>query len=401
MSQPIGELFAIGQSITASGFAPSGYNGTFTVTASTTTTVTVTSTATGSVTTAGSLTYTPQTTDTGCSQGIQDTDTTWNNMIVNNIVINSAKEAIVFSGLGNTVTGNHADACGQSLISGFYSGCIAWEKSTQVQASPGYVGDTVIANNVITNTGSFIMRYGIQVLFTGMWSYPMNNLTIANNTIDGTAGSGILNGILLNANNLTMSAMITLNNFRINGNSIIGNVTNVFNPVSYSNLMGRVQTGIGEFLLTSNTQYLASDMSITSTTPGTVVVFTWGSLPLSSVYSFHCGILYSQATATTLDGISVQGANNAPIRIDAWGKMDTSSPVYAGSAGSAVNITSTTATSVVSATPGAINTPYQATLDGTIQANNSNPTTLNVLVYTGNAADAVTVKAGSYCRLMP
>jgi hypothetical protein len=56
---------------------------------------------------------------------------------------------------------------------------------------------------------------------------------------------------------------------------------------------------------------------------------------------------------------------------------------------------------VVSATPGAINTPYQATLDGTIQANNSNPTTLNVLVYTGNAADAVTVKAGSYCRLMP
>jgi hypothetical protein len=405
---PAGGIFSVGQTLTFSGFTNTGtvFNGnTFAVLATpapSTTTISISSSTTLGVSSAGSVTFTPTTGDTGCSEGIQDTDTAWNNKIVNNTVINSAKEALDFSGLGNTVTGNRLDACGQSSINGSFSGCIAWEKSSQVQASPGYVGDTVIANNVMTNTASFVMRYGIQVLFTGTASYPMNNMTIANNTIDGTAGGGILNAILLNANTLT--GTITLSNFRINGNSIIGSVTNPFNPVGYANFSGRVQTGIGEFLLTSNTQYLASDSSaITATTPGTVV-FTWGSLPLSSAYSFHCGILYSQATASAANGMAVQGASASPVRLDAWGKMDISNPAsanYTGSAGSALNITTTTATSVVTATPAATGTVYQASLDGTIQANSSNATTLNVLVFTGNATDALTVKAGSYCRLMP
>ena len=416
------------------------------------------------ITVFGTLTYTPTATDTGCSEGIQDTDTAWNNKIVNNTINNSAKEALTFSGLGNTVTGNHLDACGQSLIGGAFAGCIAWEKSSQaqpatgmvttnvaavtwssgylfqsnwagqtiiinsvsyailsvssstsltltasagVQASPvnystaSYVGDTVIANNVITNTAPFVMRYGIQVLFTGTASYALDNMTIANNSINGagnyTGGSGILNAILLNANTLT--GAITLSNFHIYGNAIFGNVTNPFNPVSYSNISGRAIAGIDEFLQASNTQSLNSDVAITATTPGTVV-FTWGSLPLSAIYSFHCGILYSQATAVAANGIAVQGANASPVRLDAWGKMDTSN-AYAGSAGSALSITSTTATSVVTATPGLTSTVYQASLDGTIQANNLNATTLNVLVFTGNGADVVTVKAGSYCRLMP
>lgn len=153
-----------------------------------------------------------------------------------------------------------------------------------------------------------------------------------------------------------------------------------------------------------NTQVLTADATpITATTPGTVV-FTWGALTVSTNRSFHCSILYSQTTAAAAgDGIAVQGATNAPTRLDAWGKIDSTNPAsttYSGSAGSALNITSTTATSVVTVTPGASGTVYQAQVDGTIQVGAS-ASTLNILMFTGNASDSIVPKAGSYCTLTP
>ena len=76
-------------------------------------------------------------------------------------------------------------------------------------------------------------------------------MTIANNSINGAGGGGIGSGISLNA--VGLMGMITLNNFHIYGNAIL-NVSNPFNPGSYTNITGRVVTGIGEFLQTSNTQ---------------------------------------------------------------------------------------------------------------------------------------------------
>jgi hypothetical protein len=158
-----------------------------------------------------------------------------------------------------------------------------------------------------------------------------------------------------------------------------------------------------EFLKMGNTQLLTANATpITATTPGTTV-FTWGALPVSTNYSFHCAILYNQQTAAALDGFSVQGATNAPTRLDAWASMYTTDPTtgaVTGSQGSAQNITSTTATSVVTGTPGAITTVYQATLDGTIQVGAS-ASTLNILMFTGSGSDSVTPQAGSYCTLMP
>ena len=159
-----------------------------------------------------------------------------------------------------------------------------------------------------------------------------------------------------------------------------------------------------EFFASGNTQRLTADATpITATTPGTIV-FTWGALPVSSNWSFMCRIIYNQqSTAVAGDGIAVQGATNAPTRLDAWGKIDITDPAstnYTGSAGSALNITSTTATSVVTATPGAITTVYQAEVNGTIQVGAS-ASTLNILMFTGNASDSVTPKAGSFCTLTP
>jgi hypothetical protein len=156
---------------------------------------------------------------------------------------------------------------------------------------------------------------------------------------------------------------------------------------------------INSFVQANNTVRLTADSSaITATTPGTAFL-TFAANPVSTNFSFKCELLYSQATAVVLDGFAVQGATNAPTRLDAWGSMDTTNPTstnYTGSKGSALNITTTTATPVVSATPGATGTVYQATLKGTIQGGASAPT-LTIYAFTGNASDAVTIKAGSYC----
>ena len=153
----------------------------------------------------------------------------------------------------------------------------------------------------------------------------------------------------------------------------------------------------------NNTQVLTSNSSgITATTPGTTQ-FTWGALPVSTNFSLHCSGTYSQATAAGGTGIAIQGATNAPTRIDAWSTIYTTNPAsttVTGSQGAVVNLATTTATSIVSDTPAATGTNYIFTIDGTVQVGAS-ATTLNILFYTGNASDAVTVNAGSYCTLMP
>jgi hypothetical protein len=150
-----------------------------------------------------------------------------------------------------------------------------------------------------------------------------------------------------------------------------------------------------------NTVRLTADSSgITGTTPGTTFL-TLPTLLANTNYSFSCELLYSQATAVVADGFSVQAATNAATRWDAWGTMNVSNPAsttLTGSQGSALNVTTTTSTPVVTATPGAIATVYQARLAGTIQVGASVPT-VNIAAFTGNASDAVTIKAGSFCSV--
>jgi hypothetical protein len=153
----------------------------------------------------------------------------------------------------------------------------------------------------------------------------------------------------------------------------------------------------------ANTVRLTADSSgITATTPGTTFL-TLPTLTASTNYSFTCEIIYSQATAVVLDGFSVQAATNAATDWDAWGTMYTANPVsttVTGSEGSALRVITTTSTPIVSATPGAIGTVYQARLSGNIQVGASVPT-MNIAAFTGNASDAVTIKAGSFCTVTP
>jgi hypothetical protein len=65
--------------------------------------------------------------------------------------------------------------------------------------------------------------------------------------------------------------------------------------------------------------------------------------------------------------------------------------------GTLATLTTTTATAIVTGTPGATATNYTAELDGTIESPSAN--TINIMVSTATAADAVTVLRGSYCQL--
>ena len=90
---------------------------------------------------------------------------------------------------------------------------------------------------------------------------------------------------------------------------------------------GTVKAAAGTFtgfLTAANTQRLTADASpIAATTPGTAV-FTWPALPINANYSFHCEILYNQQTSNAGIGLAVQGATNAPTRLDSWGNIFTS-----------------------------------------------------------------------------
>lgn len=159
-------------------------------------------------------------------------------------------------------------------------------------------------------------------------------------------------------------------------------------------------TSTANMLKGGNTVRLtANATAITATTPGTIVL-TLGALPVSTNFSFRCAILYNQQTAAVAGtGFAIQGATNAPTRLDAWGQMYTSNAgVSAG--GSVQNLTTTTATSVVTGTPSAITTVFQAIIDGSVQVGAS-ATTLNLLAFTGNASDSITIQAGSYCSIHP
>jgi len=133
----------------------------------------------------------------------------------------------------------------------------------------------------------------------------------------------------------------------------------------------------------------------------TITGLSW-TLPVSTAVnlSFHCALLYSQATATAAVAFGVQGATTAPTQINASGIEWSAASGAWTATGVLTGLNTTTATNVVSGTPSAITTVWRAELDGTIEApSNASPTVFNVMVSTATSGDAVTVKRGSYCTL--
>ncbi|HTA25969.1 MAG TPA: hypothetical protein VK763_20730 [Terriglobales bacterium] len=125
-------------------------------------------------------------------------------------------------------------------------------------------------------------------------------------------------------------------------------------------------------------------------------------LPASSHrYSGFCEIYYDQGTAPAADQIGVQMVLAAPTLQNVWGWAQTvlsTAPTVWGQFLTAGNDTLTH--SVLTFTPGASATVYQAHLAFTIE-NSANTNIWSIVALTGNTNDALVFGRGSFCKAEP
>lgn len=113
---------------------------------------------------------------------------------------------------------------------------------------------------------------------------------------------------------------------------------------------------------------------------------------------FHCKLIYHQNVANAAVAFGLQDVTVSPTNIAASGVIYTSATVFA--AANLPALATTTATAIVSGTPSAVTTNWNAEISGMIEApSNASSSAINFMVSTATAADTVTVLRGSYCRL--
>lgn len=113
---------------------------------------------------------------------------------------------------------------------------------------------------------------------------------------------------------------------------------------------------------------------------------------------FSCHLLYSQATAAVADQFGIQDVTVAPTSLMAKAQAYISASTF--TAANVPALTTTTATPIVTFTPTAITTIWNADIDGMIeQPSNASTSVVQIMAQQSNAADLLTVKRGSFCRV--
>jgi hypothetical protein len=144
---------------------------------------------------------------------------------------------------------------------------------------------------------------------------------------------------------------------------------------------------------------VASDFTDSTSTTLKLVTGLSLTMPVSQavVMTFHCSLLFDQATTAVVDEIGIGVTGTAPTSANAGASAHTSTTVT--TTGTLVSLASTTPTAVVTFTPSAITTIWKAELDGAVeQPSNATPGVFGVYVYTTTGADNLIVKRGSFCR---
>lgn len=162
---------------------------------------------------------------------------------------------------------------------------------------------------------------------------------------------------------------------------------------------------LGPQSLAPSKNFVPSDTSTNSTSFVSVTGLTWntnlavGSTP-SATQHFDCYGQYSIATAVVAVDFGIQITNNAPTNVMATGLQWTNVGAVTPVAGVVTALNTTTATSITSATPAAINTNYPFELHGFIEhPGNAAQAVTQIMFKTAAGADSVTVKRGSYCTV--
>lgn len=155
---------------------------------------------------------------------------------------------------------------------------------------------------------------------------------------------------------------------------------------------GYQNSGVAQIYYTTSNFTTAANTSLQ-----TITGLTW-QLPLNTVLNvpFSCKLTYSQATAVVPISFGLQTDTLTPTNFQGMGQMETALTTVAfGDA----KVTNTTATTIVTGTPSAITTIWNAYIDGFIENPSGAATNINVMAQTSNASDLVTVYRDSWCRV--
>lgn len=178
-------------------------------------------------------------------------------------------------------------------------------------------------------------------------------------------------------------------------NTQVGNLS----PGIYTCGPGGVFTPASDPVAVSFVNVTADFTTINNTSLQAITGLTW-TMPASVALNlpYYCHLAYSQATANAAVAFGIQDVTVAPTNIMSTGHEQTN--VTAFTEANLPTLASTTATAIVSATPSAITTIWEADLNGFIeQPSNASSSAITILASTAAGADAVTVKRGSFCRV--
>ena len=156
----------------------------------------------------------------------------------------------------------------------------------------------------------------------------------------------------------------------------------------------------GAIVTTGNKVFVTTDFTDSTSTTLTLVTGLSYTLAASTAqnFSFHCSLLFDQGTAAVSDQIGVGVTGTAPTNLNASAVVYPSTSTLV--AGTLTGLATTTATSVVTFTPSATGTIWNAVIDGTIeQPSNATPGVFGIYVSTATGTDNLIVKRGSFCTI--
>lgn len=221
-----------------------------------------------------------------------------------------------------------------------------------------------------------------------------NQIAISETDVGGNDIFAILAGSVFLGSSAVPSTFVSIGaplGLRFSGGQDIGDVGLTASPAN-GYFSGQIVSANKKFVVTDFT-----DANSAALQAITGLSYNLGTT--AATWSFHCSLMYSQATNVAGDQFGIGVITTAPTNVSATGRAWTNTGAAAPvSAGVLTGLASTTPTAIVTFQP-AVTTVLGAELDGTVETAGGGTSTLNMYVLNGTAADVIVVKRGSYCAI--